>query len=377
MSKIPIKLYVRFGTAICLVSGIALVSVHLLQNALPQSFLESSEMTISLAQAGIVLALTVAGSIGALHLEVGRYLMAIIAANRRSQAGRLVHPDHVQLPDTEISDLFLSSEALHCSLEEKEESLSRRLNEAEENLIKAAKLTAIGELTSTIVHDLRNPLQSILGYARLMRESGRQTNNDQKLKYLDRIERAANHIDDLVQRMATFGRHTVKLDKGQPIARCVSDSISILQAKIKHSNTKVNVHLSRPDLAFWGNKDLVTQILVNLGSNAIDAMEPCTVKELRLAAHESGNTLIVEVIDSGSGIPEEILGSIFSAFYTTKPEGKGTGLGLASCKDIANRLHAQISVQNNSQQPGATFRLVLQLEEPALANAEANQNIAV
>ena len=104
-----------------------------------------------------------------------------------------------------------------------------------------------------------------------------------------------------------------------------------------------------------GNTSQLQQLFLNLCLNAIQAMEPggeLTVRVVDLS-EGGGKTLIVEVADTGPGIPEALLGTVFDPFVTTKPHG--TGLGLAICRGIADAHHARLGARNNVGRPGCTF----------------------
>ena len=104
-----------------------------------------------------------------------------------------------------------------------------------------------------------------------------------------------------------------------------------------------------------GNASQLQQLFLNLCLNAIQAMEPGGELTVRVAdlSEGGGNTLLVEVADSGPGIADELIPTIFDPFVTTKPHG--TGLGLAICRSIADAHHARLTVRNNIGRPGCTF----------------------
>ncbi len=341
----------------CLVE-VVLNGVHSWQSApvLTHAFILSSLVTFAV--------------LTALHFQVGRYLQRLITSNRQSTGSRIVSHEGHRLPSNEFADLFLSRETMAYALEQKQRLLGTQLDEAQQNLIKAAKLTTIGELTSTIVHDLRNPLQSIKGYAQIMAETEGPLDDKTQKHYLSRILRSADHIAKLVKRMSMYGRHSIEMNEGVNLDHCISDTLIILEPMIERSRTLVTQTL-RDDFSLgWGNKELIVQILVNLCSNAIDAMTNQEEKTIQLSVKETEDQFLVSVTDSGTGVPPEIKEQIFSPFFTTKQEGKGTGLGLASCRDIVNQLKSNITVENLANGKGATFSFAVWKKEPVVQSEQ-------
>jgi signal transduction histidine kinase len=313
-----------------------------------------------------------AGLVWILHRMIGRYLSALLAANRRTRKNRVVHAEGLNLPNHEIADLFLAREKMLFEIEEHQFATDRKLREVEDNLIRAAKLTATGELTSTIIHDLRNPLTAILGYADLLEESALDESgslSQSDLEKVRRIKRAASHIQSLVSRMSTFARTGLELDLQDNVSLrdCVLETEMFLEHHFKIKKVNFRKKFSHAEVRCWGSKQLIVQILVNLCVNAVDAMDEMSENSERiieLSIAEQELDLVIMIADSGPGIPEDILPEIFKPFFTTKGEGKGTGMGLASCMDIAELLHTKITATNKTVGHGAVFCFTLHKTNP-------------
>ena len=299
------------------------------------------------------------------HFTVGRHLASQLDANRRSKRSRIHHVDHRNLPDNEIGDLLLAQEKLLFELEEHQNGLGRRLRDTEDSLIRASKLTTTGELTSTIMHDLRSPLSSIIGHAQMLQELEEDEQGSSRRIYIERILRASRHIDELIKRMSLFSRHEGVLQDSVDLVSCVSDTAMILEHHFKINGVDFVNEIEGTSATCFGNKQMIVQILVNLCSNAVDAMselpEGC-VRRVTVGGYGESAHWILTVKDTGPGIPSEHLPQIFQPFFTTKSEGKGTGLGLASCRDIANVLNGRIEA-SNMELGGACFRILLPRRE--------------
>jgi signal transduction histidine kinase len=371
--SLPWRLYRQLFVAIALIVAALDLGRWLLQRFWSSDFAPSvlaspltysgsitQAVTLALVQGGLV----AAAAVWFVHLSVGRYLYTLLDANRRSKRNDIVHVAPLDLPGSEIGDLLLAQEKLHFDLEDHQIRLDQRLREAELNLIRAAKLTTTGELTSTIVHDLRSPLASILGHAQFLQEHGHNTPSTY-LACLEKILRAAHHIDELVKRMSMFARHSGDLVEEVDLAGCVSDAAMFLEHHFRIHGVQFAFHLANQRVVCFGNKQMIVQILVNLCSNAVDAMTELgrdRPRHLTVRVTTDADTSVVTVEDSGPGVPEDVMPKIFQPFFTTKPEGKGTGLGLASCRDIATFLGARLDVGNRPE-GGAWFRLVLQAQQ--------------
>jgi C4-dicarboxylate-specific signal transduction histidine kinase len=169
--------------------------------------------------------------------------------------------------------------------------------------------------------------------------------------------------------MGTFARTGLEVDLQDNVSLrdCVLETEILLEHHFKIKKVDFRKKFSHADVRCWGSKQLIVQILVNLCVNAVDAMDEMSenserIIELSIAQQESD--LAIMIADSGPGIPEDLLPEIFKPFFTTKGEGKGTGMGLARCMDIAELLHTKISVTNKTVGHGAVFCFTLHKSNP-------------
>lgn len=247
----------------------------------------------------------------------------------------------------------------------------------EAQLLQAQKMETIGTLAGGIAHDFNNILTPILGFARMAKEDdGAERQLD-----LDQVLKAANRARELVKQILSFSRQeevTREVIKIHPILREAQRMLrSTLPATIE-----IRYHVEHHDDAILGNPTQLIQILMNLGTNAYHAMgEQGGTLELsarRLVvgqdsrpSHPSlsgGQWVDIEVRDTGRGMDRATLDRIFDAFFTTKKNGEGTGLGLSVVQSIVNN-HCGVITVDSEISKGTTFHIYF----PSVVSEEAEE----
>lgn len=223
------------------------------------------------------------------------------------------------------------------NLKQQRDNLKIELREKTKKLVQAERLSAIGELTARLAHDLRNPLTVLKGVVEIARAkttSGQTSFNTKQIDMMERaIVRMSNQIDDVLEFVKIQSLHTTK--------NSLLDTISLSLAKIKSDNVKVNI--PKTDIEFVFDSDKIEVVFDNLLTNSIQAINDNG--EITIRINDFENEVEIEVEDSGDGVPDEIISRIFEPLFTTKK--KGTGLGLASCKSIVEQHGGSITVKNN------------------------------
>jgi len=230
-----------------------------------------------------------------------------------------------------------------------------RLKELEHERRRTERLASIEAIASGMVHEIRNPLAAIKTFTQLLPSRF----NDAEFR--ERFSRVAGHeinrVDGLLERFRTLASASRQPMEPVDITVPIRSTLELLQPQLDGrgiSLRRVGDTSPRPVL---GNASQLEQLFLNLCLNALEAMDPHGELTVRVAdlSDGGGSTLLVEVSDTGTGIPEELLGRIFDPFVTTKT--KGTGLGLAICRAIADAHRAILRVRNNIGRPGCTFTI--------------------
>ncbi len=228
-----------------------------------------------------------------------------------------------------------------------------RLKDLEREKRRGERLAAFGALASGIAHEIKNPLVAIRTFAELLPErfTDEEFRQDFSVIVLKEIER----IDQLVGRLRGLAvpSHTAfrSVDTIEPL----EETLALLRAQFLQKRINLTRAYTASNTRISGDSDQLKQLFLNILINAVEAMEhdgQLTIRLADLATHD-GQSLLIEVSDSGPGIPENIIGKIFEPFVTTKP--KGSGLGLAICRGITDAHKGTIRATNVDLGNGTTI----------------------
>ncbi len=218
------------------------------------------------------------------------------------------------------------TEALHAA--------NRELRETQQQLVQSERLSAIGALAAGVAHELNNPLMGLLNY--IQHVAGR-VDGDRPLKdVLDKAEHATRHCADIVRDLLLFSRGgDPARDEGrEPIAAVLDRTLRLLDYRLSKEDVEVAQDLPAglPPVPTRGTA--LQQVLMNLLVNALDAMEGRAERRIRIAVQLhvkpcGPGALRLRICDTGAGIERKDLMHIYDPFFTTKPTGRGTGLGLS------------------------------------------------
>lgn len=219
-------------------------------------------------------------------------------------------------------------------------------------LLQAEKMAGFGSFAAGIAHDMNNPLQLILGMAEnLADETDLEAVHAQALDIIDAVKRTTAICRDLT----SYSRRTsVRQDGLINVNSKLDEALKIARYAVALQDIEIRKRY-QPDAVVKGNPDKLLHVFVNLITNAVQAMEHHGTLTLETTAAAGGGTQ-VRVSDTGCGIAPELLTRIFEPFYTTKPPGKGTGLGLYNIKNVIQHMHGTIEVESHVDQ-GSIFTL--------------------
>lgn len=239
---------------------------------------------------------------------------------------------------------------------EKMHRYNRKLQEARQALKQSEKLASMGQVSAGIAHELNNPLGVITLYSSILMDDSNPSS--QLFQDLRMINDQAERCRKIVGGLLNFARKSqVRLSE--------TDIVSFIETSLKSvlfpENVKYEFYHNLEQQNYNIDKDQMMQAITNLEKNAIEAMPNGGILKVELST--DANNLIINIIDSGTGIADENLEKIFTPFFTTKEVGKGTGLGLPLVYGIVKMHKGQINIKSNAKpekgQTGTTFTITI------------------
>ncbi|MBI5029134.1 MAG: GAF domain-containing protein [Chloroflexi bacterium] len=228
----------------------------------------------------------------------------------------------------------------------------------EAQLIQSEKLAAVGELATSLAHEINNPLQGILGCLDLIRADVKQ--NPRALEFLEMTQDEIDRLATIVQRLLNFYRPAGETSALFDVRAAVENILALAAKRLQHANVSVQVEWQTESSMIQGVENQLKQVFLNLVLNAIESMPDGG--KLRVESHmrqERGKWIVIDFIDSGEGIAPDTLERIFDPFFTTKTQG--TGLGLSICQTLVSSHGGRLTVQSAVGQ-GSTFSVWLPAE---------------
>jgi signal transduction histidine kinase len=233
-------------------------------------------------------------------------------------------------------------------------------------VIQAEKLASLGQIVAGFVHELNNPLTSIIAYTdylkrRSLSRAEGDPNAADEFERLRRIGEAADRILKFSRDLVAYARPSRNVPAPVDLQEVVQKALVFCEHELQLSGVKVTSLDLDALPAVRGNRGQLTQVFVNLFTNAAHAMR-ANGGELRITASTSAasDSVVVDVADQGVGIPKQDLAQIFEPFFTTKSDGQGSGLGLSIVNDIV-RSHGGTLKAESEPGHGTVFRVELPL----------------
>ena len=244
----------------------------------------------------------------------------------------------------------------------------QRLRQTQSDLVQAGKLAALGQMSAALSHEFNQPLAAVKAYAD---NAAVLIDRDRAAEARDNVSR----ISSLADRMATISRHLRNFARKPnqklgpvPLAEVVADTLEIVGSRLKNTGATLSVDLGAAPPTVIAGSVRLQQVLVNVISNAADAVEGGDNRAIALSAQRGDGKVSITIRDHGPGVPPAILDRIFDPFFSTKGVGNGLGLGLSISYNIVKDFGGSLSAANHPE-GGAVFTIVLDAAGASIAEA--------
>ncbi len=242
---------------------------------------------------------------------------------------------------------------------DKMEQAYTELKETQIQLQNAEKLASIGQLAAGVAHEINNPLGTILLYSSMLKEDIEKLKEENSnVEDLKMIIDETNRCKAIVSNLLNFARQGKLEIKNINIIKLLNDIIKTIKLNPNFKNLEIYFNSTLVEENYNFDSDQIRQVLVNLITNACESLEESDKKEVHVNLTSNNNDLIIEIKDSGCGIPQSNINKLFEPFFTTKKIGKGTGLGLAISYGIIKMHKGHINVKSKIGE-GTIFTLTL------------------
>lgn len=236
--------------------------------------------------------------------------------------------------------------------------IERELQKMREALLQSEKLAAMGRLTSQIAHELNNPIYGIMNTLELLKTEIPPESKRRKILELSLSE--TKRLAEMLRNMLSFSKPEEEERRPVKINDLIEGILIVMEKQMKESNIKIETYFDDEIPEIMASTNQLRQVFINMFKNAKEAMPRGGTLTIR-TSHEDKN-IMIEIQDTGLGIPDEIKDKIFEAFFTTKQKVKGVGLGLSVCYGIIKDHGGEIRVESEEGK-GATFTISLPIQK--------------
>jgi len=277
-------------------------------------------------------------------------LQRFAEASRKVSRGEYAAIELPTFRSDEIGDYARSFQKMVADLREREAHLAM----SGLKLAHSARLASIGQMGASIAHEVKNPLTSMLGYAKILHA---RTSDRELKEAAEIILKETERCNQILQQMLRFARNDPQERRPYSLKEVVQSALLLINAEAKNRKIEMKVD-ALSDTVLVGSAQQVQQVLLNLLLNAIQASSEKS--EVLVRCREDGKNVVLEIQDHGSGIPQEIQNRIFDPFFTTKGKREGTGLGLSVASEIVHDQGGKITF-NSAEGRGTSFQVHLPL----------------
>ncbi|MEZ6130144.1 MAG: ATP-binding protein [Planctomycetaceae bacterium] len=269
-------------------------------------------------------------------------------------------------PSGRSSDIHVT---LYLTDNHPDKVLEEQVRELSDGLLKASRLSLLGQMSTEFAHQLNQPLQAILNYCNLMqRRIGKQSDTpDGNLTTLQNIETSVQHAANIIQRVRDFVKFRSLSTEVLQIGDLIDQASLMVLPTARGWNVEIVPQLNMASCEVVADRSQTTHVLVNLMMNALEACRDCGIErprvEISVSVDSHRGRVVVAVKDNGPGLPKQDPDIVFRKFYTGREDG--LGMGLAISRDVCESQGGSLTATNNIDEPGCTFFVTMVLN-PAI-----------
>ncbi|WPU63971.1 ATP-binding protein [Peredibacter starrii] len=258
----------------------------------------------------------------------------------------------------ERKEVMNQLERMNIHLEELIEERTKELEVQRARTANASKMAMLGEMASSIAHEINNPLAIIISLVSMIKRMDEKgSSKEDKDKALNNLIETSNRIEKIVKGLRFFARDASRDDfVHTSINQVIEDTLALCNQKFHQHGISIHYNIC-PDSIIYCQPVSLSQAILNLLSNSFDAINSLEDKWIRIECFETQTDVQITVTDSGNGINEEIRDKIVLPFFTTKEVGKGTGLGLSIVKGIVEQHGGKLSLDSGC--PNTKFNIMI------------------
>lgn len=267
------------------------------------------------------------------------------------------------------NELKLLNEQLEKKVEERTMTLEKRNEEirmVSQQLMQAEKLATMGELASSIAHELNNPLATVS--LRLESVLGKTLAASPHRRELEIIEQEVDRMANLVHNLLHFSRRGPQQISTVDVCEEIEKTLELIYYHLRRYRISIVRDYVSDVPQMHADRQQLRQLFLNLFTNATDAMPQGGTLAISVKHIFETNRISVEIADTGVGIPPEVLPKVTEPFFTTKPEGRGTGLGLAICRRVTEAHNGTLEILSDGI-PGKGTRVIINLPAASRKNS--------
>lgn len=265
------------------------------------------------------------------------------------------------------SDLALVNTRLETEVAERR-ATEQQLRQTQADLIQAGKLAALGQMSAALSHEFNQPLAAVKTYADNAAVLIERARIDEARDNISRISSLADRMASISRHLRNFARKPNQKLGAVGLDEVVRDTQEIVAWRLKAADASLLVDLGMPPLAVKAGSVRLQQVLVNIITNAADAVEGRANRRIELSARRKGGKVTISIRDHGPGVPAAVADRIFDPFFSTKGVGKGLGLGLSISYNIVKDFGGSLGVVNHPE-GGALFTIELDAARSSVREA--------